>query len=116
MKKLSLSIFAVLAIVLAVSSAFTTKAKTAVTYKVYGVPQNTYTSAFSLTVAQAEALGGTLVRDNGTTNQSIATTFSQTSANDGCNSDTNFHCAGEVEDNNGTKTVTESVTGDFHAN
>jgi hypothetical protein len=113
MKKLSISLFAVLAMVFALVSAFTTKSnKAAITYKHYGLPVNTYSS--SPTVAQAEA--GTLIWDAGTSDITIAQAITNSSADDGCTTDLTFLCAAEVKDNNGTKTVNETKLGDFFVN
>jgi hypothetical protein len=113
MKKLSISLFAVFAVVLAVTSAFTTKSnKAAITYKQYGLPVNTFCP--SVSVAQAEA--GTLIYDAGTSDITITQAFSNSPADDGCTVDATCLCAAEVKNNNGTKTVTETKLGDFFVN
>jgi len=114
MKKLSISLFAVLAVVLAVASAFTTKSnKAVITYKHYGLPVNTFSSA--PTVAQVEAQG-TLIWDAGTSNITINQAISNSTADDGCTTDATFLCAVEVKNDNGTKTIPETKLGDFFSN
>lgn len=113
MKKVSISLFAILAIALAVTSAFTTApSKFTTTYKYWGVANDTYTSVPSVTQFEA----GTLIYDAGTTNSTIAGAFSSTAADDGCDTDNTYYCAGEITNVDGSKTVTESAKGDFHAN
>jgi hypothetical protein len=116
MKKLSFSLFAVLAIVLAMTSAFTKNThKFATTYKVWGLPNVTYLKTAGVTVTQAEA--GTLIQDNGSVDQSIATTFNQTIKTDGCSPDATYLCAAEVKRlDNGNKSISETADGDFFTN
>jgi hypothetical protein len=112
MKKISISLVAGLAVVLAVTSAFTTNSHKAITFRHYGLTPNTYSTTPSVAVVEA----GTLIYDAGTSDITIAQAISNSAADDGCNADATFLCAGEVKNNNGTKTVNETKLGDFFVN
>ena len=112
MKKFKFSLFAALAIALALTSAFTTKSgKFATTYKIYGLTKHTYTSPIS--VANAE--GGTLIDNPGSTNETIQDALDNSAANDQCLSDPGFLCAAEVRtiDSPFSKAVTETKEGEY---
>ena len=120
MKKLTFSLFAVLAILVGVTSAFTTKesnAKFTTTYKFYGLTNNALSNSLPTLPSVSQVTNnGTQFYSTGT-NISIAAAFTASSpTNDGCNDDELHLCAAKIKDIDGTETVEEAVDGDYHAN
>jgi len=120
MKKLSLSLFALLAIVFAVTSAFTTKSDAKANhYKVWGIQQTQVTTPASYSALAAKVAGTfydspTILA--GATNQQklddFITSYNGSHAPDiTCASDPGFACVAFVND--GTSTVLAVNDGDF---
>lgn len=119
MKKLSFSLFAILAIVFAVASAFSTKqnaSKFTTTYLFYGLtPDALDNNLPSLPTVNQVTSNGTLFYST-SSNISIDQAFANTAASDGCNADDDHLCAAKIRDIDGTKTVLSAKEGDYHAN
>jgi hypothetical protein len=114
MKKVSISLFAVLAIVFAVASAFTTNSKKLVTeYKYYGLSNQTVAFPSTPSVTTVEA--GSLFHTN-SSNITIDQALINSAPDDGCLDDAGWMCSAEVFNNNGTKSITETKEGDFFTN